>query len=183
MPLQAGTQPCHAALLCVCQTAVVAWYALAATHVGCLVTFLAARALLSLVAPTAAAADPYAQRIAFLLVCWLVLGWLLPTLLLLPDRTSAEDQTPPSSNAAGGGRMARLTRVAGRFASLLEAWLRLLAPTAPRTQHAQRDGQEQGGGPISTGATMVLHWWAVVMVCWAAACSAAPLFVAGRGLA
>ncbi|KAI7837555.1 hypothetical protein COHA_008570 [Chlorella ohadii] len=127
--------------------------------------------------------DPYAQRIAFLLVCWLVLGWLVPTLLLLPDRTSAEDQTPPSSNAAAGGRLARLTRVAGRFASLLEAWLRLLAPTAPRAQHAQRDGQEQGGGPISAGATMVLHWWAVVMVCWAAACSAAPLFLAGRGLA
>lgn len=134
--------------------------------------------------PATCDADPYAQRIAFLLICWLVLGWLVPTLLLLPDRASQIVPPPSSSNSAeSGGRMAAVTRLAGKFATLLEAWLRLLAPTAQRVRHARRYGQEQGGGPISAGATLVLHWWAVVMVAWAAACSAAPLFLAGRGLA
>ncbi|PRW60682.1 SMG9-like [Chlorella sorokiniana] len=123
--------------------------------------------------------DPYAQRIAFLLICWLVLGWLLPTLLLLPDRVSHMEVVPPSS-AGSNGRAAAVTRVAGKFATLLEAWLRLLAPSP---QQARRGGQGQGGGPISAGATLLLHWWAVVMVCWAAACSAAPLFLASKGLA
>lgn len=139
--------------------------------------------------PATCNADRYAQRIVFLLICWLVLGWLVPTLLLLPDRAS--QIIPPSSSstdsAESGGRIAAVTRLVGKFATLLEAWLRLLAPTAQptaqRIQLARRDGQEPGGGPISAGATLVLHWWAVVMVCWAAACSAAPLFLSGRGLA
>jgi hypothetical protein len=29
-------------------------------------------------------ADPYKERVAFMLFCWILLGWLLPTLLLLP---------------------------------------------------------------------------------------------------
>lgn len=126
-----------------------------------------------------AAADPYAQRVAFLLICWLILGWLVPTLLLLPDRDINGGQ--PETSSDDGSRAAAVTRFGAKFASLLEAWLRLLAP-AQRAQHARRGGQDQGGGAISSGATLVLHWWAVVMMCWAAACSASPLFLAGRDL-
>lgn len=98
-----------------------------------------------------------AQRVAFLLFCWSILGWLLPTLLLLPD-------------AVGG---------ASRLAGLPEAALRLLLPSKPQAMQPRAQQQGQLGG----AASCALYWLAVLLVVWGTCCSVAPLFKAAHASA
>jgi hypothetical protein len=109
-------------------------------------------------------AGDYAQHVAILLLAWLLVGWLLPALLLLPDapEKEGEDPGPATAAAAGGGAGALATRAV----DLLEAGVRLLLP-APRNSR-------QGDPP--TGLVFFLRWWVVVQVSWGLCCVAAPLF-------
>lgn len=96
-------------------------------------------------------AGQYAQLVAFLLFMWAIMGWLLPTLLLLPE-------APP---ARPGG---------SRLAWALETWLRMLLPVKQAPQRRAQQAQ------LPAAATCTLHWGAVLLVTWGACSSLAPLF-------
>ena len=131
----------------------------------------------TLVAPTttapctpAAAAGAYAQRVAALFFCWSVLGWLLPTLLLLPDAGTKEAQALEAP-------LHRLRRPAARAVDLLEAWLRMLLP-ARQTRSSATARQGQGGqhAQLPPAAARALHWWVAALALWGVSCISAPLF-------
>ena len=94
--------------------------------------------------------------VAALLFWWTVVGWLLPTLLLLPE-ADAESRHRSHRSHGRGARVGRM----------LEAWLRMLLPAKPRP----------GQPMIQAVASCALHWWAVLLVSWGGCCSIAPLFV------
>lgn len=114
----------------------------------------------------APAADAYAQRVAALLFIWATLGWLLPTLLLLPDGSVAGAQWPATQQCS----CRHLDRLATRIGCTLEAWLQMLLP-AGRAADDAAAGQGQRARLPSAAA-----WWATLLVAWALSCTLAPLF-------
>ncbi|KAI8473723.1 MAG: hypothetical protein J3K34DRAFT_164422 [Monoraphidium minutum] len=95
----------------------------------------------------------FARRVAILLLLWLVLGWLVPALLLLPN----------SENRAQRGTQGSAPRGA-RLLALLESGLRMLLP-------AQVQQSE-----LPAGLMCGLRWWVLVQLLWGACCVVAPLF-------
>jgi hypothetical protein len=89
-------------------------------------------------------ADPYTERVAFVLFCWVILEWLLPTLLLLPNKSeraaaaavgaaAAERQQqqgePEGSSSSSSGTSSSsslFSRAADKLLAGIEAWLLLL---------------------------------------------------------
>lgn len=109
-----------------------------------------------------AAADPFTQRIAFVLFCWVIMGWLVPTLLLLPE---AGAHRPRSQRQSGN-----------RAALLLESWLRMLLPRKRGAGRGGRGASAPQAPGIQAVASTLLHWWAVLLVSWGICCSVAPLW-------
>lgn len=106
--------------------------------------------------PHPAAADARHRCAAFLLLCWLLLGWLVPSLLLLPRQAGAGARAPAQGKAAA---------VAGAVGGTLEAWLRML-----RFGSTQRRG---GGGGGLPAVPRVVHAFFVVVAAWTCSCLAA----------
>ena len=96
----------------------------------------------------------YTQRVALLLFSWATLGWLMPTLLLLPEQDAAGTRT----NGAAGAAAGPLT-VLGDF---VEAWLRQLKPGRRRDAEARAAWAEAAGQVLPTTFSRVLHWWVVL---------------------
>ncbi|PSC75155.1 MMPL family isoform A [Micractinium conductrix] len=115
----------------------------------------------------------YTQRVALLLFSWATLGWLMPTLLLLPEQDAAGTRT----NGAAGAAAGPLT-VLGDF---VEAWLRQLKPGRRRDAEARAAWAEAAGQVLPTTFSRVLHWWALMLVTWGACCSVSSLFTQPGG--
>lgn len=114
--------------------------------------------------------DALARSGAFVLQCWLLLGWCTPTLLLLPDapgaaaaQRPAADGRPPTGQGPGGPGAAKEEPP---WLALLESWMRGLLPGPPGA-----------GADIPQGLLVALRWWLVVQLTWAACCVVAPLLV------
>lgn len=132
--------------------------------------------------PVSAAAGPRTQAAAVLLYVWLVVGWLVPTLLLLQP-LGREAAPAPRHRRAGGSWIARrvgavryaLARLEG---SLLNG-LRSLLPAQPRRGGAQRQQAAQGGGHDDT-MPLPIRWLALLLLLWVPCRTLAPLY-AGEG--
>lgn len=92
-----------------------------------------------------------------MLWCWVLFGWLLPTLLLLPPK--------PENGADRHSRHNQgcLDRLARHF----EVLLRGLLPST----HLQRQHEWW----LAATASWALLWIVLLLVMWAACCLAAPL--------
>lgn len=105
-----------------------------------------------------------------LLLCWLVLGWLLPALLLLPEHMEERQRARRArSRQAPAGQGAGAAQEVGqgeRALDALETGLRLLLP-------------QQGPGQSDMPSSLLCagRWWVVVQLLWGLCCKAAPLFV------
>ncbi|KAL4425585.1 hypothetical protein ABPG75_009601 [Micractinium tetrahymenae] len=141
-------------------------------------------------AAVAAPTDAHAQAAAALLFCWALLGWLLPTLLLLgpckedmaaalPPVPSADFHTIPTGGDAcipglAAGRWLAMASVAataatGAAATRTEACLQGLLG---RRQQAPAAAEAPPGMPLS------LRWLLCLQLVWLACCAAAPLTAA-----
>jgi hypothetical protein len=124
-------------------------------------------------------ADVYSQMVAMLLMIWVLVGWLLPTVLLLSKeraarvRWQAADQPAPtghtSSGACGafGAAAAHGRWLVGRLAEVVEAGLLQLLP------ERAEDRQPRAEAPF----LLMFRWWVLLLVTWCACCTVAPHFV------
>jgi hypothetical protein len=136
-----------------------------------------------------AAAGLYAQRVAFLLFCWAILGWLLPTLLLLPNATQQQE----AAAAAAGQHLAQkwtwqllhlpysklLTGLERGLWVLRPPWLQ---PPPPPRRAGDADAEEEQEGAqevdefLPVAASFLLAWCVVLLSAWLGAClMAGPL--------
>ena len=111
--------------------------------------------------PTPPGAGMYAQRVAMLLLCWALLGWVFPTLLLLP--------MAKATNVRGSAASAPQAGVLDWLASAVE---RVLAELMLR----QRDGANAHRG-MSAVLSLLLHWWVLLVGLWCGCCLVVPMFV------
>lgn len=102
----------------------------------------------------------YARRVAILLLCWLLLGWLLPALLLLPNMSDEGRSRPGRTGSLLVSKLEHLH-------SAIVVGLRFLLP--PTDQQAR-----QTEFPITL--IIALRWWVLVQVVWGLCCVSAPLF-------
>jgi hypothetical protein len=94
-------------------------------------------------------AAPVARLAAMLHLSWLLLGWLLPALLLMPAR--------PGAAGSGGGPA---------LPAAVEAALRSLLP--PKAAPAGQAGTLEP--EIPPAVWCALRWWVVLEALWAASC-------------
>ncbi len=120
-----------------------------------------------------------------LLFCWVLLGWVLPTLLLLWPQHCAQP-CPADGRGAGGssgeGSGSRRTPglLGGAAAALgaaidgVEAALRSLLPALPLPVEL---GQAPGEAALTRSARLplALRWMAALAGTWVACCAAVPL--------
>ena len=112
-------------------------------------------------------AGMYAQRVAMVLLCWLVLGWVFPTVLLLPMaevRVAAEVRT---------------ARPAGLVERLIAAVEQTLADLLPRRYDSSAASgrlKRRRGMPAAL-LLLLLHWWVLLVGLWCGCCFVAPAFV------
>lgn len=136
-------------------------------------------------------AGAYAQRAAFLLFSWAILGWLVPTLLLLPDAEA------PAADASSSRRprfwlLQLVTLPVGKALSGVERGLSILqlpwlqsqsrqqrqrldsaAATAAGAADADADAEEGGQDEfLVLGMMMLLAWVVVLLTVWLGACFA-----------
>ncbi|KAL4440350.1 hypothetical protein ABPG75_003351 [Micractinium tetrahymenae] len=129
--------------------------------------------------------DLHGQTVAMLLFCWVLLGWVLPTLLLLWPLRCAPPCPAGSRAASGSGGSRRASRQPSRLlggaAALackavdgVEAALRLLLPAPPLPA---RQDHMLGPGPLTNSARLplALRWMAALAGTWLACCAAVPL--------
>lgn len=126
----------------------------------------------------ACAAGRYSQAVAALLVVWVLFGWLLPTLLLLPFQP--EPALQPSDGTQRAHRGFWLVALWGRAEAATEAWLRQLLPhpAAP----ADVPGAAQGADGLGEWALPYqnyrcgLCWLVTLSMSWLFCCLVAPLY-------
>ena len=129
-------------------------------------------------------ADVYSQTVALLLLSWVVIGWLLPTVLLLSKERAARDRwqaaspqapTDCNNNRGAGGALgtaaAHSQWLVGRLAEVVEAGLLQLLPETPE------DRQLRAEAPSVAPNLLLFRWWLLFLVTWCACCTVAPLFV------
>jgi hypothetical protein len=125
-------------------------------------------------------AGPDAQRVAFLLFCWAIGGWLVPTLLLLPKTEAAAPSGPPRlrfwllqpAEVLLGKLMAGFER---GLNTLRPPWLQALQRPQQRqdARAVAGDGDEGAGDGdewLPATASFVLAWSVVVLMAWLGAC-------------
>lgn len=137
-------------------------------------------------------AGPYAQRAAFLLMSWAILGWLVPTLLLLPDAEApaadASSRRPrfwllqlvtlPVSKAMSGiERGLSVLQLPWLQSQSRQQQQRRLDPAATAAAGADADADadaEEGGQDefLVLGMMMLLAWVVVLLTVWLGACFA-----------
>lgn len=125
----------------------------------------------------------YSQTVALVLWSWVLVGWLLPTVLLLSKEMAARGReqavSPPAhatrtnNRAAGtlGAATAHGRWLASRLADVVEAGLLQLLPE--RAHDRQLRAEAQTVAPL----LLLFSWWVLLLVTWCACCTVAPLFV------
>lgn len=133
--------------------------------------------------PRHSAADAFQRRAAALLQCWLLEGWFLPTLLLLPQEGCIAAAAPAASGRAFGRSrwscgMAAVGDAYGRCIDGLAYHLAdLLPPSSCRARRLQRhDSLPCSVLDLQSGLHLVARWWLLLVVSWASCCTAAQLF-------
>lgn len=125
----------------------------------------------------------FERRVAALLFCWAVDGWLLPTLLLI--RREAQHKPWPqvgAGDSAAEGLRGRIATAWSRLGCMLYTQLSKLLPARQQRQQQRRTGEPEeqssgdGGSTAPEGMLLLLRWWLVLVATWAVCCSAAPLF-------
>lgn len=124
-----------------------------------------------------AAAGSYAQSVSALLMTWAVVGWLLPTLLLLPFEASEGPEHNQAGASAGGWR--RLAAACGRLEVIVEAWLRRLVPFTTRPPGQRHRGSAEEQAARGAGTHSALCWMVTLAALWQLCCSMAPLYGSG----
>lgn len=133
-------------------------------------------------------AGPYAQRAAFLLMSWAILGWLVPTLLLLPDAEApAADASsrrprfwllqlvtlPVSKALAGVERGLSILQLPWLQSQSRQQQRRLGAAAAAAGADTDADAEEGGQDEfLVLGMMMMLAWVVVLLTVWLGACFA-----------
>jgi hypothetical protein len=124
-------------------------------------------------------ADVYSQTVALLLWSWVLVGWLLPTVLLLSKERAARVRWRAARQLAPTGRTN--TRTAGIFgaAAAHGRWLaRRLAEVAEAGLLQLLPERAEGRQPRAEAPFLLLfRWWALLLVTWCACCTVAPHFV------
>lgn len=137
-------------------------------------------------APLNPATDPGTQCLAFLLFCWAVLGWLLPTLLLLPAAAGEAAADAPAATTQPGRILWRaFSTVADKLLMGIERGLATLQPPRLRPQQGARTQQRDDASPdrdnadidgeesLTVVAAFVLAWCVVLLTTWMGSCSLA----------
>lgn len=119
-----------------------------------------------------------------LLFCWVLLGWVLPTLLLLwplhcVQPCPASSRAAPSGSGADTGSqrprglLGGAAAAAGAAVDCVEAALRSLLPALPLPAEL---GQEPGADALANSARLplALRWMAALAGTWLACCAAVP---------
>lgn len=134
---------------------------------ACVPADVACRSVASAPPTTPACAGIDHQRVAVLLFCWATLGYLLPTLLLLPNVPRGP---PPAQQSQG---------TASKLGDAIETGLRFLLPPSQQQQQQRRQQQrpqrreDEDGPQLPASAPWVMCWWAVLLVVWSGCCLAA----------
>lgn len=106
---------------------------------------------------------------------WALIGWLLPTLILMVLEPPPPEQQPERSNAGRLGRLARIQQLLAaacdRVEAALEAWLRRLLP---------RPQLHPAGEQVSPGSC-ALSWVLTLCGLWLLCCAAVPLYTSSGG--
>jgi hypothetical protein len=124
--------------------------------------------------------------VSFLLFCWAILGWLVPTLLLLPETGAA------ASTARRQFWLWQLLMVPfGKGMTALERGLNVLR--LPWLQQSDRLRQQQQGAAagddaagqegddlLPVAASFLLAWCIVLLTAWLCACLAAQALMPGH---
>ena len=108
---------------------------------------------------------------------WAVVGWLLPTLLLLPFEATQGPETNQAGARAGGWR--RLAAACGRVEAIVESWLRRLVPAPKRPPGQQRLRAADAHPARAAGTHCALCWVVTLCALWLLCCSVAPLYGSG----
>lgn len=116
-------------------------------------------------------ADAYRCTAASLLCLWLLLGWLLPTLLVLPSRAAGHQ---PTQHGQQGSKLAAAT-------ARVDSWLRMLLLEAPHAASGMPPAAAElvaELGPRGGTSALFLRWLAVLVVAFQASCAVAQLYSA-----
>lgn len=136
----------------------------------------------------AAAAGPRTQAAAVLLFGWLVVGWLLPTLLLLQPEARASSARRRRSRRRHAHRGVAARCLAGLGGAL--AWLEghlltglhsLRSARVPLEAPAGRDAVRYRDMPpddLPAALQLLLRWVTVLLPLWMACRTAAPMYAA-----
>lgn len=152
------------------------------------------------------AADEYAERVAALLYVWIMLAWLLPTLLLLP-----RERRPEAARSISGElrRSSRLSSSEGRHGGddggrgSSGSSSQHSSGTRPQNPSAQQSAvwltsqvaasiesklrllkcssaaaAGGGGGGLRQNGLCLLRWGATLVIVWEACCLLAPFYTA-----
>ena len=127
--------------------------------------------------------DGYEQRVALLLMSWLLAGWVLPTLLLLRPAAAAaaraqrRGEAPPAPAGGQDGSCCRgvlpaACAAAQRAAHALEAALCSLLPGQPQL------GLRMETSPLAVPGvlTLAVRWLLLIVPVHMLCCTVAPLY-------
>jgi len=117
--------------------------------------------------PASCAAGLYHQTVALLLLWWLLVGWLAPTLLLLWPQLARKEASRRTEAQAAGGREA---------AAGLEAGLHSLLCEDPHADGVHLPPPEAATGRPPGHVPLLARWFLLTVGAWAACCAAAPLY-------
>ena len=118
-------------------------------------------------------AGDYAERAALVLFLWAVLGWLLPTLLLLAidkDADRQQEQQQPQQREEQGTTRHLMKNCLAWVGSLCESVLNTLLP--PKRIRFDDNGEAQAEQAYAL-FTFCLYWVGVLLFLWWGACALA----------
>jgi hypothetical protein len=138
------------------------------------------------------ATGSYAQVVSFLLFCWAILGWLVPTLLLLPEGLAAAASAPRRQFWLWQLLLVPFGKVMGTLEWGLNIlrlpWLQ--QSDRLRQQQQQQQGQgthsgddaaaQEGDDLLPVAASFLLAWCIVLLTVWLCACLMAQALMPGH---
>lgn len=133
-------------------------------------------------APAAAALVPttaFARRAAALLFCYVIEGWLAPTLLQMHfARAGCDGDGAQQVQPGSGGVLASAAAAYRRLVAAVEAQLQPMLPAPQRAKrHEDSTGElDDGDDELLPGAMRALRWWLALVATWAVCCTLAPVF-------
>lgn len=135
--------------------------------------------------------DGYGQTVALLLLSWLLIGWVLPTLLLLRPVAAAaaaswarrgdepgEPLAASQGSSCSRGLLPRAAAAADRVARVVEAALSSLLPGHPQLMVVRGQHHAMDTSPLVVPGVLTLgvRWLLLIVPLWLLCCSVAPMY-------